>query len=305
MPTTTVRQPEAPAIEPGSGTGSPKTRILGIACLVGVVVLFVFAFFLTEEDQVQGDVVRMIYVHVPVAIIEYFGFGIAAVGSVMVLWRGSMWWDTAAVAGAELGLLYSGLMIGTGVIWGRPTWNTWWEWGDARLMTSLMLFLVYLGYLAYRRTVPDAETRARRSAVIALVGIINVPIVNRSVEWWANQTLHQQSSLSDGRLEDLTLFTLAMGFVVFGMIFVWLLIHRFRFGWLERQAEMHGLEAALAERRAQRDADIDESLAHPGVSEGDDMRGGDDMGGSDDMAAGSGDVGEAADGAGQQSGDQA
>lgn len=251
-------------------TGSRTTRILGAACLIGVATLLLFGFALTEADLVQQDVVRMIYVHVPSAIAGYVGFVITAIASVMVLWKKSMWWDIVAVAGAEIGLLFTGLMLATGVIWGRPTWNTWWEWGDVRLMTALMLFLVYVGYLAYRRVVPSAEVRARRSAIIALVGVINVPIVNRSVEWWATRTLHQQSSLSDGKLEDLTLFTLAMGFVVFAMIFAWMLIHRFRIGWLEMQADTIGVQTAIAERRAQMQADIDDAVDHPGVSDTDD-----------------------------------
>ena len=264
---TTTAPPEKPVqrVEPGSGTGSRTTRILGIACLVGVAVLGLFGFVLTEADLVQQDVVRMIYVHVPSAIAGYTGFVITAVASVMVLWKKSMWWDIVAVAGAEIGVLFTGLMLATGVIWGRPTWGTWWEWGDVRIMTALMLFLVYVGYLAYRRVVPSAEVRARRSAIIALVGVINIPIVNRSVEWWASRTLHQQSSLSDGKLEDLTLFTLAMGFVVFAMIFAWMLIHRFRIGWLEMQADTVGLQAAMAERRAQMEADIDDAVTHPGL----------------------------------------
>ena len=166
---TTTAPPEKPVqrVEPGSGTGSRTTRILGVACLVGVAVLGLFGFVLTEADLVQQDVVRMIYVHVPSAIAGYTGFVITAVASVMVLWKKSMWWDIVAVAGAEIGVLFTGLMLATGVIWGRPTWGTWWEWGDVRIMTALMLFLVYVGYLAYRRVVPSAEVRARRSAITA------------------------------------------------------------------------------------------------------------------------------------------
>ena len=170
------------------------------------------------------------------------------------------------LAGVEVGIVFAMVNIITGSIWARPIWNTWWEWGDVRLMTTLMLFLVYVGYLAYRRVVPVAEVRARRSAIIGIVGVINIPIVNRSVEWWENNTLHQKSTLGELKIEDLTLFTLMLGMAVFGLLFAWLLIHRFRVGWLEHQAETVGLEAALAERRAQLDAEVDEAVAHPGLS---------------------------------------
>ena len=251
-------------------TSSRATRLLGAALTVGLVVLGLFAFVFTEADLVQLDAVRLLYVHVPVAILSYVGFSVCAFGSAMVLWKRSTWWDITAAAGAELGVLFAGLTLITGAIWGRPIWNTWWEWGDVRLMTTLMMFLVYVGYLAYRRVVPAADVRARRSAIIGLVGVLNIPIVNRSVEWWESRTLHQKSTLGELKIEDLTLFTLMLGMVVFALVFAWLMIHRFRVGWLEHQAETVGLVAAMADRRAQRDAEIDEALAHPGVSSGSD-----------------------------------
>lgn len=247
-------------------TSSRATRLLGATTLVGLGLLLVFAFVFSEADLVQGDAVRLLYVHVPVAIISYVGFIVCAVGSAMVLWKRSVWWDITAAAGAELGVIFGGLTLVTGAIWGRPIWNTWWEWGDVRLMTTLMLFLVYVGYLAYRRTVSAAEVRARRSAIIGIVGVINIPIVNRSVEWWESRTLHQKSTLEELRIEDLTLFTLMLGLVVFGLVFAWMMMHRFRIGWLEHQADTAGLRAAMAERRAQHAAEVDDAVAHPGLS---------------------------------------
>lgn len=257
----------SPTAAPES-TGSMATRILGGVSLLGLAVLLLFAFVFTEADLVQEDAVRLIYLHVPIALISYAGFIICALGSVMVLWKRSTWWDIAAAAGAELGVLFCGLTLVTGVIWGRPIWNTWWEWGDVRLMTSLMLFLVYVGYLAYRRSVTVATVRARRSAIIGIVGVLNIPIVNRSVEWWESRTLHQKSTLGELKIEDLTLFTLMLGMVVFGLIFAWLLVHRFRIGWLEHQDETVGLQAAILERRAQSADDVDDAVAHPGLSSG-------------------------------------
>jgi len=102
---------------------------------------------------------------------------------------------------------------------------------------------------------------SRRAAVVALVAVLDIPLVNRSVEWWENRTLHQQSTLNDLKIEDLTLFTLMLGFLMMGMVLAWLLLHRFRVGWLERAALDHAVAAAIAERRAETsDAEVRRSV---------------------------------------------
>ena len=111
---------------------------------------------------------------------------------------------------------------------------------------TLVLFLLFLGYLALRRTTVDPRHQARRAAVVALVAVLDIPLVNRSVEWWENRTLHQQSTLAELKIQDLTLFTLMLGFVVFGLVGAWLLLHRFRVGWLEREDAEHGVATATA-----------------------------------------------------------
>jgi heme exporter protein C len=97
----------------------------------------------------------------------------------------------------------------------------------------------------------DDSAVATRSAIVALIAAVNLPIVNRSVEWWFDRTLHQKSSLTDGNLEDLTLFTLLLGVVVWSLFYVWVMIHRFRVGWLERELRFGDLDLALAQRRAE------------------------------------------------------
>jgi len=265
-------------VEAPPSTASRATRLLGGACLLALATLLVFAFVLTNPDERvdeatnlvtgQSDAVRLLYVHAPVAIVAYVAFSVTALGGVMVLWKQSTWWDITAASSAEVGVLFSGLTLVTGSIWGRPIWNTWWEWGDVRLMTTLMLFLIFVGYLAYRRTITDTRVRARRSAVVGIIGAINIPIVYKSVEWWENRTLHQQSSLTDGKLEDLTLLALMFGMVVFLAIYVWLMVHRFRIGWLEHQAETSGLSAAIAERRSQADDAVRAAVGDTGPDHG-------------------------------------
>jgi heme exporter protein C len=232
-------------------TGSRATRLLGAVIVVGVPLLLVFAFALSPADDSMHDAVRLLYIHVPVAMLSYVAFGLTAVGSAAYLWKRSRWWDTTAYASAEVGVVFCALTLVTGSIWGRPTWNTWWEWGDVRLVTTMVMFLTFVGYVAFRRVPADPDVRARRAAVLGLVAAVNIPIVNRSVDWWQNNTLHQSSSLTDGKLENLTLFTWFLGTVVFGLIFLWLVIHRFRIAWLDEELDRHGIDLALAERQAE------------------------------------------------------
>ena len=232
-------------------TGSRFTFWLGAATLAGLATVAALGLLAVPADDVQGDAVRIIFVHVPAALGAYAAFGLTALGSVMWLWRRSVWWDITAHAAAEVAVLLCGLMLVTGMLWGRPTWGTYWEWGDVRLVTALILFLVMVGYLSVRALGGDAGSVATRAAVVGLVGAVNIAIVNRSVNWWANRTLHQQSSLSDGKLEDLTLFTLFLSLVVAAMAILWMVVHRFRIGWLERQLADWHLHDALRARRAE------------------------------------------------------
>ncbi len=232
-------------------TGSRSTRLLGFVVLVGVLALILLGFFGAPEDDEQRDAVRMIFVHVPSAFLTYAAFVTTAIGSVMWLWKRSRWWDIVAHSAAEIGVIFCGLTLFTGSIWGRPTWNTYWDWGDVRLVTTLILFLMMVGYLALRAAGGDENAVATRAAVVGLLAAVNLPIINRSVEWWSNRTLHQKSSLTDGNLEDLTLFTLVVGIVVWALFFVWAMIHRFRIGWLEHQLRAIDLETALIQRRAE------------------------------------------------------
>ena len=256
-------------------TGSAGSRLLGVSALVGVAVLLLFAFVLTDpdvrvhpttgEEFGQFDAVRLLYLHVPMAVLTYAAYVLCAAASVGYLVRRTPWWDVTAYAAAEVGTVFCGLVLVTGSIWGRPVWNTWWEWGDVRLMTTLVLFLLFLGYLALRRTTADPRHQARRAAVVALVAVLDIPLVNRSVEWWENRTLHQQSTLAKLKIQDLTLFTLMLGFVVFGLVAAWLLLHRFRVGWLEQAAAEHGVAVAIAERHAEIDMpDVDAAVGDAG-----------------------------------------
>ena len=230
-------------------TGSRATRLLGLVTLAGAAIVLVLALVVTGPDAVQGDAARLIYLHVPVAIAMNVGFGLCTLGSLMYLWKKSRWWDTVAVSAAEVGLVYTGLTLITGMIWGRPTWGVYWTW-DARLTTFSLLFLLYLGYLVVRHLPADMDVRNRRSAYVALLAFIDVPIVYLSVSWWRG--LHQSATLSlSSTISGMMLFTLVVGIVVALMSFLWFLVHRFRVAWLEDEVELAGLDLAIAERRAE------------------------------------------------------
>lgn len=230
-------------------TGSRATRILGALTLAGFAVVLVLALVVSPPDQVQGDAARLIYLHVPVAIAMNIGFILNAVGSAIWLWKKSRWWDTMAVAAAEIGVVFTVLTLATGMIWGRPTWGVYWTW-DARLTTFSLLLLMYLGYLVVRQLPSDLEVRNRRSAYVALLAIVDLPIVYFSVTWW--RSLHQEATLSlNTTISGSMLFTLFISGIVFLGCFAWLLVHRFRVAWLEDEVETKGLDLAITERRAE------------------------------------------------------
>jgi heme exporter protein C len=242
--------PPGTAAEAPAHTGSRSTRVVGVLAVVGAAVLAYFAFVVSGPDTEMGETVRLIYVHPPAATLAYTGCFLVTLGSALYLWKRSQWWDLVAQAGAELAAVFTALTLVTGMLWGRPTWGVYWVW-DARLTSTAMLFLLLLGYLAMRKVPAEAGLRARRAAIVGCLLVPNVVIVNRSVEWW--RSLHQQSTLVrlDPQIEGWQLFTLFLGFVVGGLVFAWLLIHRFRVAWLREQLEDVGLAEAIEARRAE------------------------------------------------------
>ena len=233
-----------------AGTGSTFTRVLGILCLVGITALLAFGLLWSAPDVVQRDSVRIMYVHVPVSIVAFLAFAVTAFGSAMYLWKKSQFWDLTAGASAEIGVIYTSLTLVTGMLWGRPTWGVYWVW-DARLTTTALLLVLFLGYLAVRRIPSDPDVRAKRAAIAGLIAFVDVPIVHYSTVWW--RTLHQGPTITrlDPQIDGLMLFSLMLGMVVFLLVYLWLLVHRFRVAYLESQVEDQGLDIALAERRAE------------------------------------------------------
>ena len=168
-----------------------------LAPVLGGLSLLLFAAglwlsFAAPEDYQQGDTVRIMFVHAPAAtagLIAYAALGAASF--VGLVWRHALA-DAAAKAAAPLGAGFTFLALVTGSLWGRPMWGTWWVW-DARVTSVLVLFLLYLGYMALHAAIEDEQKAARAAAILALVGLINLPIIRFSVDWW--NTLHQPASV--------------------------------------------------------------------------------------------------------------
>ena len=234
-------------------TSSPLTRTLGGLSLAGLALLLAYALVWSPPDVIQGDSVRIMYVHVPTAIIAFTACGITTLASAMWLRKRSEGWWVLGGASAEVGLVFTAACLVTGAIWGRPTWGTYWDW-DPRITSTTLLFILLVGYLALRQVDNEsggAAQRGMRGAIVGLLLFPNVMIVHYSVDWW--RSLHQTATITrlDPTIEGTMLFTLMLGIVVFSLLFAWLLIHRFRLGWLQERAGASGIEEALAERRAE------------------------------------------------------
>ncbi len=192
--------------------------------------------FVAPPDYQQGDAFRIIYVHVPAAYLSMMAYMIMAIaGGIGLIWRMKLAHAVAASA-APLGASFTFLALATGSIWGRPMWGTWWEWGDPRLMSELILLFLYFGYMALRGAIDDTAKADKASAVLALVGAINVPIIHFSVEWWSS--LHQGPTLvreGGPAIDPAMLYPLLAMILGFTLVFGAMLLRRVRTEVLRRE----------------------------------------------------------------------
>ena len=236
------------------GTGTNATRALGIVTVIAMGWLVAFGLGFSPADRDQEEAVRILYVHVPTVWLAYLAFAITALCSGLYLFtkKHSLGFDRFAGASAEIGVVFMALTLVTGMLWGRITWGVFWQW-DARLTTTALLFVTYIGYLAVRGLGGSHHQRAKRSAVIGLIAVLEIPLVHFSVEMW--RSLHQDASVADPtgdiKMDGLMLFSLFVGVVAFTLLYTWLLLHRSRAMALQDQLDDRGLDAALAARRAE------------------------------------------------------
>ncbi len=167
-------------------------RWLGAAAGVGVVVGLYLGLVAAPRDAVQGEVSRILYLHVPSVLTAYLAIAVVFVCSIGYLKTRSPGWDAVARSSAELGVMFTGITILSGAIWGKPTWGAWWTW-DARLTSVAILFVIYVGYLMLRGFAEDEASGARYAAVLGIIGALDIPVIHMAVIWW--RTLHQPATL--------------------------------------------------------------------------------------------------------------
>jgi len=174
--------------------GSMKKIILYLewGSILGLLGCGLWVFLKLPIETSQGFPQKIMYIHVPSVFTTYLAFFVVFVYSIAYLWKRELMFDQIAKASAEVGLVFCALVLITGAIWGKSTWGTCWVW-DARLTTTLLLFLIFMGYFLLRMSVNDRDKEARLASVLGIIGFLDIPIIHKSVEWW--RTLHQPSTL--------------------------------------------------------------------------------------------------------------
>jgi heme exporter protein C len=249
MSVSAVKQPNwfSRLAHPGHFLGWSRFFVWPLAILTAIsfVAGLYFAFFASPEDYQMGDMVRVMYIHVPNAWLSMLVYGVMAVSALgSLVWRHPLA-DVANKAAAPLGAAFTAITLFTGALWGRPTWGTFWEW-DGRMTSELVLLLIYLGIIALWRSFDDQSKAGRIVAIVTLVGAINIPIIHYSVEWW--NTLHQGATVftNTGPRMPISLLTpLFLMLFAFTLLFALLQLVRMRTEILRCRAETMSRQAAL------------------------------------------------------------
>lgn len=205
--------------------------------IVGAVLLLIGSYIglvIAPPDRFMGDVMRIMYVHVPAAWIALLCFTASFVAAIGWLFRATWGWDAALEATIEVGVVLAGLLLALGSIWARPTWGVWWDW-DPRLTSVAVMELAFIGIIALRGFVDDAEQRARWSSVATIIAYANVPIVYFSVKWW--KTLHQLQS-SPETVDAYMVLPLRINAFAMLFIAIWFIARRWRVARIRRTSEL-------------------------------------------------------------------
>ena len=215
-------------MERSDGVQLPSLKTI-FALITGIMMLanLYFIFMVAPTDAVLGNVQRIFYFHVPIAIMSFLAFFLVFIASLMYLFKRSLKWDSFAYASAEVGVVFVTLALITGIIWAKPVWNTWWTW-EPRLTTTMILWLIYVAYLMVRSYAPNQSKGAIYAAVVGIVGFVDVPIVYYSVVWW--RSIHPspvvgpfaQSDALDGTMALILLFS----FITFVFFFAYMVMER-------------------------------------------------------------------------------
>jgi heme exporter protein C len=233
------------------------TRILLAIAAVSMIV-GLYLSFTSPTDRLQGEFTRIVNIHAPSMWVAFLAFGVTALASIMWLIRKADRWDRLAEASVETGVLFTATGLFTGMVWGQAVWGRAWDWADPRMASTAVMFFVYLGYLALRRAIPDPVMRARRSAILGAIAVIQVPLVYFSVNLF--RSLHQTQSIRpDGATMPYAMvIALLVNFLAFTLLYVALTAARIQVGKAEKA-------------RASETATAGDAVAPPRLSEVEDV----------------------------------
>ena len=213
-------------------------RTIGFLAIASVAVASFIGLFVVPADEYQGEIQRLLYIHVPTAWLAMLSFLVVFLMSLLYLVQRKLKWDVLAVSAVEIGVLSTALTLIVGSLYARPTWGIWWTW-DPRLTTTALLLIIYIGYLIVRSMTEDPEQRARWAAVIGVIGFIQVPIVYLSVFWW--RSLHQPPSSPRSMAAGFGL-VLLLNLIAYTIAFTYLVMRRYKLGQAELALELAGPE---------------------------------------------------------------
>lgn len=202
-----------------------KQKILGIASLAAICVALYFALIYAPTEATMGTLQRVLYFHVPQAVSSYLAAILFGLGSVMYLVTRDLKWDRFAYCAAELGVLFAGTTLATGMIWGRLAWNVWWA-GDARTNLEMILLLSFIGYLMLRSYLPEREKKARLSTVFGVLATINVPINYGAIYWWNTQHPKPVFGPAGGGADPGISTAMSVSLLCFLIVFAYLMTRR-------------------------------------------------------------------------------
>lgn len=209
--------------------------LLGVLSFLGMMVSLWMIFVYAPLDEVQGEPQRIFYFHVPMAWVGMLAFVMVTIGGIVYLVKSDERWDWLARAAAEVGVVFLTLALVLGSIWGKTTWGTWWSW-DPKLTAVLILWFMYVGYIMLRSYMGRTHASARNGAVLAIVGVIDVPIIYEATNWW--RTLHPPAQVGvSGALPGSVVLTLMVSLVTFTLLFSFLMIQLYQLQKLETQAQ--------------------------------------------------------------------
>ena len=200
--------------------------LTGIVFFTAIAAIFIFV----PTEKTEGPIQRIMYLHIPSAWLAFFAFFIVFISSILFLWKKEREWDIYAHASAEIGVVFCSLVLITGPIWAKPIWGTWWVW-DARLTSTLILWLIYVAYLMLRSQTEAGSMRARYAAVLGIVGFLNIPFIHFSVLWW--RTFHPQPKVISAEgfgkgMDTSMLATLGTSLCAFTLLYFLLMGQRIR-----------------------------------------------------------------------------